>query len=578
MKKIILSICLSVFLITIFAQNKNNILITIGDETITATEFINTFSKNNSLSKATESEVRDYLDLYINFKLKVKDGLDIKIDTCATFQRELTSYKKQSAQPYLVDKEVTEKLIQEAIERSKYMVHTSHILILCAADAEPKDTLAAYQKALDIRKKIISGAITFNEAVMQYSEDLSARDEVGKNGQIQYGNGGDLSYFTAFELIYPFESAAYNTAVGNISMPVRTQFGYHLVWVQDKQPVVTKINTAQILLLDKEARTGGISPEVKEKLDKIEEALKNGENFNTLAEQYTEDPVSKKNGGNVEPFAPSRRPGDFIKQCISLKPNQISKPFPSIIGWHIVKLNELVTPEFKDDDLRYNMTNRIQRDARSTKSVESLIEKLKKEYKYSDKDKKTAFDLLLNKLNAQNSMPAEAELLSIEGINKLKPIATFANQTITVKDFIHHLSTFQGVEFKQPTKTFLHTQYEFFLKEKMLKYEFDNLENKYPEYKELINEYHNGMILFEMNNERIWSPALKDTASFHAYYEKNKLHYLDNAGNPKPLTKIRSVVLTDFQNELEKEWIIRLKKKYPVQINEALLESILKNK
>jgi len=175
MKKIILSICLSVFLFVVSAQNMNEILITVGNESITATDFINTFNRNNSLTKATESEIRDYLDLYIHFKLKVRDGLDIKIDTMPSFQRELESYKRQSAQQYLTDKEVTEKIVTEALERSKLMVHASHLLILCPADALPKDTLAAYNKALNIRKQIVSGAITFNDAVIKYSEDPSAR-------------------------------------------------------------------------------------------------------------------------------------------------------------------------------------------------------------------------------------------------------------------------------------------------------------------------------------------------------------------------------------------------------------------
>ncbi len=144
-----------------------------------------------------------------------------------------------------MDKEVTEQLIQEAIDRSKQMVRASHILIMVAEDASPKDTLAAYNRALDIRKKLISEALTFPEAAVQLSEDPSARDEVGRNGKIQHGNKGDLGYFTAFDLIYPFETAAYNTPVDGYSMPVRSQFGYHLIWVQDKQPVVAKINISQ---------------------------------------------------------------------------------------------------------------------------------------------------------------------------------------------------------------------------------------------------------------------------------------------------------------------------------------------
>ena len=576
MKKTFLSICLTTFLLTICAQNLNEVLFSVGDDSVTAAEFINTFNKNSTLEKASEKEVREYLDLYINFKLKVKDGFDTQIDTTPTFQRELASYRQQSAKSYLTDKEVTDKLIDEAMERSKLMVRASHILVVCEADATPKDTLIAFHKILDIRKKIILGEITFSEAAVKYSEDPSAKDDKGANGKVQYGNKGDLGYFNVFDLIYPFETAAYNTPVGDYSMPVRTQFGYHLVWVQDKQPVVSRINISQILLIDSAAHNGTMSPAVQEKIKMIEEAQKSGTDFAALAEQYTEDPASKENGGAVEPFSPSRRPGDYIKQCISLKQGQISKPFPSVIGWHIIKLNELTAPETKDEDKRYTIITKIQRDSRSSKSVESLIEKLKNEYHYAEKGKAAAFKLLLQKLNTDNTLPAATDLLAVKGVEKLKPLATFANQTLTAQDFIHHLNRFSGMDLNNKADNFLNVQYNNFLKDRMLKYEFENLETKYPEYKELISEYHQGMILFEMNNERVWSESLKDSANLENFYETVKNNYLDDEGTPKPLAEIRSVVLTDYQNALEEEWLAQMRKKYPVWINEELFKSMLK--
>jgi peptidyl-prolyl cis-trans isomerase SurA len=578
MKKTLLFICFTVSLFAICAQNMNDILFKVGDESVTATEFVNTFNKNNSLEKATEKEVRDYLDLYISFKLKVRDGFDTQIDTNSTFQRELASYRQQSAKSYLVDKEVTEHLINEAIERSKQMIRASHILVMCPLDATPKDSLEAYHKIMEIRKKVVSGALTFPEAAVQFSEDPSAKDEIGTNGRVQYGNKGDLGYFSVFDLIYPFETAAYNTPVGSYSMPVRTQFGYHLVWVQDKQPTVSKINISQILLIDTAAHLGNMSPAVKEKLALIEQALKAGEDFEAVAAKYTEDPASKETGGKLEPFSPNRRPGNFIKQSISLKKDQISEPFSSVVGWHIVKLNELTLPETKDDEKRYTMTTRIQRDSRSTKSVESLIEKLKKEYNYSEKGKSAAFNLLIKKLSTETTLLPAADLLAIAGIEKLKPVASFANQTIIIQDFIQYLERFKGAELNNKAGSFLDAKYEVFLKDKMLKYEYDNLENKYPEYKELISEYHQGMILFEMNNERVWSESLKDTVQFEEFYEKIKSNYPDSEGNPKPLAQIRSLVLTDFQNDLEEKWLTQLKEKYPVWINEELFKSIVKNK
>jgi peptidyl-prolyl cis-trans isomerase SurA len=550
----------------------------VGDDAVTASHFINTFNKNNSLSKATDAELRDYLELYINFKLKVKDGLEAQIDTVATFKRELESYKYQSAQPYLTDKAVTESLIKEAIERNKWMVRASHILIRCDAGASPKDTLAAYHKIVDIRKKLLAGTITFPEAAVEYSEDPSARDEVAANNKIQFGNKGDLGFFSAFDLIYPFESAAYNTPVGSYSQPIRSQFGYHLIWVQDKQPLISKINISQILLLDTAARFGRMNPAVERKLALIDEAFKAGKEFADIAQEFTDDPKSKQNGGKIDPITPNRHPGDYIKQIISLEKDEISKPFPSVIGWHIIKLNELEKPEPKDDEVRHTIISKIQRDSRSLKSVESLVTKLKKEYRFSEKGKNAAFNLLLKTLDSENTMPAETDMLAIPGIEKLQPLATYSNQTIPVNNFIQYLGAFQGIDLNNQAQTFLNTQYENFIKENIIKYEFDNLETKYPEYKELINEYHHGMILFEMNNEKVWAQALRDSVELEAFYEASKFNYLDKEGEPKPLNEIRSTILTEYQNKLEKEWLTTLRKKYPVWIDEELYKLILKNK
>ncbi|MDR0205767.1 MAG: peptidylprolyl isomerase [Bacteroidales bacterium] len=578
MKKVILSACLLAFLSVLFAQNRNEVLFSVGNDKVTVSEFIGTFTKNNSLSNATESELRDYLNLFINFKLKVRDGLDTQIDTLLPFKKELASYKSQSAQSYLVDKEVTDKLMQEAIERSKEMVRASHILLMCEPDVSPKDSLAVFNKIMDIRKRIMAKEFTFPEAAVLYSEDPSAHDEVGLRGMKQFGNKGDLGYFHAFDLIYPFESAAYITPVGTISMPVRSRFGYHIIWVQDKQPAISKIDIGQILLIDSAAQFGRISPAVMEKLALIENAIKEGEDFEELAAQYTEDPSSKKNNGKVDPFMPNRRPGDFVKVCLSLEKNQISEPFSSIVGWHIVKLHNLEVPELKPEDQKYALSTKIQRDTRSNLSVESFLEKLKKEYRFSEKGKDAMFKLLLKNLSDKKTLPTETELLALPGVSKLKPVAIFANQTITPQDFIKYLGRFFDVNLKQSVITFLEMHYQNFIKENIITYEFENLENKYPEFQELMNEYKYGMILFEMNNEKVWSEALKDTLGLENFYEEMKFNYLDITENPKPLSEVRSIVLTDFQNKLEDAWLSLLRERYQVWINEELFNSLLKNK
>ncbi|HPT52665.1 MAG TPA: peptidylprolyl isomerase, partial [Bacteroidales bacterium] len=204
---------------TSFAQEQKNVLVTIGNESVTKDEFLKTYSKNNNLMTATEKDLREYLDLFINFKMKVKEGEALQLDTLKQFKTELLSYQKQSSQQYLIDKEVTEQLMDEAKTRAQYHVRASHILINCPENASPKDTMAAYKKALTIREEILSGVYTFADAAIKFSEDPSARDMTNsQNGRVHPGNQGDLGYFTVLDLIYPFETAAYNTPIGQISM------------------------------------------------------------------------------------------------------------------------------------------------------------------------------------------------------------------------------------------------------------------------------------------------------------------------------------------------------------------------
>ncbi|MDL2308400.1 peptidylprolyl isomerase, partial [Bacteroidales bacterium OttesenSCG-928-C03] len=325
-------VCSSTFLNAQYQENA--LLLKIGDDVITLGEFLNSYQKNNNLADAKNEDLEEYLDLYINFLLKVKEGKTLQIDTAKAFAMELEAYKNQSAQQYLIDKDVSDKIVDEAIERMRYNIRASHILIECDPGASPADTAKAYNKALDIRKKIVNKEYTFNDAAIKYSEDRSVRDIIDPStGRKQYGNKGDLGYFSAFNLIYPFETAAYNTPVGEISMPVRTQFGYHLIYVQDRIPGVALITVSQIFIADELGAEGKMSAATEEKLKAIERKLREGAAFGQLVQEYSEDEASKENNGQLQPFPPNRRTGDFVKTALNLKPGEISKPVSSTLGW-----------------------------------------------------------------------------------------------------------------------------------------------------------------------------------------------------------------------------------------------------
>ena len=384
MKKIFLPILLFTAVLGLRAQNQNDVLVTIGNDKVTVEEFANAYGKNNNLATATEKDLREYLDLFINFKMKVKEGELLQLDTSRQFKMELKQYQNQSAQQFLIDKEVTKELEDEVLTRAMSDIRASHILVNCSEMAKPQDTLAAYNKIMSIRKEIMSGAISFADAAVKYSDDPSARDMVNPQTQrLHPGNKGDLGYFTVFDLIYPFETAAYNTPVGQVSQPVRTQFGYHIIYVQDRIDAIQEITIEQVYVSDSLAKNGNKLPSTTYKLTAAQQALQSGTPFGDVARQYSEDNDVAVTGGLQEPFAPNRRQGDFVKAILSLKEGEVSQPIASQNGWHLIRVVN-IKPFVLDEDSRYTLINRISRDSRSHKSKGAFIDKLKREYNYKE--------------------------------------------------------------------------------------------------------------------------------------------------------------------------------------------------
>lgn len=579
MKKIILSIFAITLFLVGFSQNEASVLFTVGGDNVTVSEFTQTFNKNGDISKATSEELREYLDLYISFKLKVKEGKAQQIDTAKAFQSEWKGYRNQSAQQYLIDKEVTDHLIQEAVDRSKLMLRAAHILIECPSSVTGKDTLVAYNRAMKIREEILNG-MSFADAAVKYSQDPSARDRVNpQSGRTTRGNRGDLGYFTTFNLIYPFETGAYNMKEGEISMPIRTTFGYHLIYLKDIQPSIAKINAAQIFIEDSMAFTGKASPEIQAKINDVTMRLAKGERFEDVANALSEDKATAQRGGALEPFRPMQRPGDFVQALLALKPGEYSAPVSSNIGWHFVKLIEFTYTDTTDEVLRGMVKNRIARDSRSFKSKESLADKLLVEYGLKTKGKKAAVKFLLKNIPENYfKNPDTTKLNKLPGIEKLAPIATFADQKVDAAGFAGYLGRFQGVEMKGSLEEFIEERFQYYIYDKVLTYENSILEEKYPEFKNLVEEYFNGMLLYEINSQNIWNKSLQDSVGLEKFYEEIKTQFPDpeNPGAYKPFSAVRASVVTQYQEKLEKEWIMELKKKYPVVVDEKVFESILK--
>jgi len=322
--KILLSVIIAAFILKANAQT-DPVLMNINDKKITKSEFERIFHKNNKDSVADQKAVNEYLDLFINFKLKVLEAEAMGLDTVTSFKQELQSYRKQLTAPYFVDKETEDKLVKEAYDRKKTRIRTSHILIKVPENASPADTLAAYNKAMEIRNKILKGE-DFGKLAAEYSQD-----------DVSKVNGGDIGYLTVFTTVLPYENAAYSLKSGEISMPVRSQFGYHIIKVTDKKDNPGDVKVSHIMVIvPRDAKDEDVK-KAEAKINEAYQKLQNGEDFAKIAMDYSDDKASAKRGGELPWFGTGRMVPEFESAAFDAKAGEYTKPFRSAFGFHIIK-------------------------------------------------------------------------------------------------------------------------------------------------------------------------------------------------------------------------------------------------
>jgi peptidyl-prolyl cis-trans isomerase SurA len=535
MKKILfvllVTFCVSAFISHVNAQvidqsgpvSKNDpVLLIVAKDTVTKSEFLAVYNKNNIKKEAVldKKSLEEYLDLYVNFKLKVNEAEALGMDTVSTFVTELAGYRKQLAQPYLINKDINDKLLQEAYDRLQWDIRASHILIKVDEDALPADTLAAYEKIMKIRERALKGE-DFGALAMENSQDLSARDQVGTVTRTAIkGNKGDLGYFTALDLIYPFECAAYNTKIGEISMPVRTSYGYHIIKVTDKKAAMGKVQIAHILVTipANAAKEDSLKP--LKKIKEIYDSIKAGSSFEEMAKKYSEDKASAAKGGTLPWFGIWRMLPEFVSAVSSLKnKGDITEPIVTMYGWHILKLIN-TKPVGAFDSVKADLKTRISKDTRAAISKESMIETIKKDYAFKE-DLNTLADfykivndsIFLGKWNIEKAKGLEKVMFSI------------GTKQYTQQDFAKYFSKNLTSRIKEDSAFYVKKIYKQWVDAAAVDYEDSRLETKYPDFKALMKEYRDGILLFELTDDKVWSKAIKDTTGLQAFYTKNKDNY-----------------------------------------------------
>ncbi len=538
------------------------VIIQIEDMQISLSEFEEIYRKSNVESVVADPKSpEEYLEMYIDFRLKVLAARDKGLDTNTTFINELHGYRQQLAKQYLVDNEVTDKLLHEAYERSLYDIRAAHILLSIGEHAPPEDTLETYNRLLEIRNRALRGE-SFADLARQYSDDPSARDtEATAMQPARKGNAGDLGYFTVFNMVYPFESGAYNTPVGEISMPVRTSFGFHLIKVKDRLPAMGTAKVAHIMRMTPQTMSEEEIQEQENKIIELYELLNQGADFGELAQEHSEDRQSAQNQGEMPPFASNRMVPQFIKAISKLEqPGNISDPVRTDFGWHIVKLIEKNPPkpfEEVDGDLR----NRIQRDARSQLGQELVIERLKHEYKLEKNTEalRAFYAVIDDSVFTGQWVRSKADALNDK-------LFSFANKIYSQADFADYINETQRRQNPMEISHFVNKVFNRFVNQQILDYEDSRLEIKYPEFRSIMQEYHDGILLFEITDQKVWSKATADTTALRSFFDS----YADKY-QWKGFNENRGAIIAEYQNYLEKNWVTDLRKRYSIHVNRDLL-------
>ncbi len=498
------------------------VLVTINNENVTAGEFMRVYEKNNYTDELySENDVNDYLNLYIDFKLKVTEAVYLKLDTSASFITELSGYRTQLAKPYFVDESVNEELLLEAYDRLKKDIRASHILIMVDENATPEDTLKAYNKISRVVDDLNAGK-EFSVAAIEYSDDPSARDTkaVPNKQRATKGNKGDLGYFTVFNMLYPFESVAYNTEVGDISPIVRTKYGYHIINVTDVKDAMGTAQVAHIFVALRPDASKQDSLRKTEKVNNIHAKIQEGLSFEDAVAQYSEDKGSIKNNGQLSHFTCNRVVPEFVEVVDIMQVGDISAPIKTDYGYHIVKLIESNKPGSFDEESSI-LKKRLAKDNRSRKSEDAVITNIKTNNKF--KVYTEAANAIIDAIDSSvlnKRFVADSLKFMTETVIKIK------KEKYTQYDFAKFVQINQRIQDNIDRDVYVKQLFSEFEEDCCLSFMDKNLEANYPDFKELVKEYHDGILLFNLTDEKVWSKAVKDTIGLQEFFESNRNNYI----------------------------------------------------
>lgn len=536
-----------IFPLLCFTQNNTkDILFSIDNNSVTIEEFLRVYNKNIDLiTDQSQKNIDTYLQLYIDYKLKVLEAYDNKYDKNESYISELNKYTAQLASNYLFDKTSQDSLLNEAYQRTKKEINASHILI--RVDKESIDTLDTYNKLLSFRDEFKNNKLEY--LIKKYHD--------GENIFVE-----DLGYFSAFKMVYSFESIAYQTDIDQVSMPFRTRFGFHIVKVNDIRNSLGEVSVGHIMILKK-------NKESELTINSLYDSISNGSNFESLAKKYSNDKNTSSLGGKLKPFTSGQLNSfPFEKAAFELQETgQISKPIQTKFGWHILKLySKSKLSSFEKS--KPSLLKKIRNNSRSSIISNSFYNKLMRKYSVSYKNDLTYF------INELNGMDNNNPWVIPNNIEKNKLLISFNNVELNYFDFANYIVDY-GLNNQLNYKS-TEELYKDFINKSLMDYYKQNLFTQNSHYRHVYTEYRDGLLLFDLMENEVWNKAKEDTLALKKYYNNNKSLFLNDNKTIKPYNDIRGEVISNYQVLFEKQWINSLREKRTIFIDKKVLKRIKK--
>ena len=526
-KKILLAAVALAFQCSLFAQT-DPVLMEIGNEKVTRSQFMHEFdvSVGSRMAKdATKAERRkaldEYIDLYATFRSKMLDAQSMGLDTVKSLRDELAKYRSELAAPYLIDSTVLDYLLREAYGRNHYSLHAAHILVRCSPDAMPDDTLAAYNRAALLRSRIVSGEDFFAVA----TEEEQRRNP----GAQARPNEGDLGYFSVFDMVDPFESAAYALRPGEVSQPVRTRFGYHIIKLLDRVPLHGRVDMAHIWIGNRDTLVG------HDRINLLYGKLQAGVPFEEVA-RSSDDRTTRDNGGLMADASLSSLPQEYVDKISTMRMGEESQPFHTQYGWHIVKLIRKDTLA-SFDEMKDYYKQRMTRDQRGDASRKAFATSCRKKYGVVDytvvpADRKgRTFMASTAELEAQlpDSVFGGRWKGTMPSLTDLRPLVAVPGRTYNAVDLATYIQKHQKLQDFVDKKLYVRRHLDAFIDSVVVVYADSQLERENPDFAALVEDYRRGLMIFDYNDKMIWSKAIYDSTGFADFYARTSVtKRLDN--------------------------------------------------